>query len=178
MAVLLFGANPGLTLFAGDDRRPVAFASVWRVDWSVRGAGRALVLWHEGRPRVLTEAPELGHWVAEAFVRHFPEVDGLPWPEPEVLEAPVRLELDHATGVRAEAADVRLDISGPLDRRVIEVARFPGNGLRLRNVYVPCHAGTLHVAGVAVPGAPRVTAAPRPSSTAFLADAEVWSDGP
>jgi hypothetical protein len=31
-----------------------------------------------------------------------------------------------------------------------------------------------HGRGNPVPGAPQVTASPRPSSTAFLADAEVW----
>jgi hypothetical protein len=174
VSILLFGANPGLTLYDGD--RVVAFASVWRVDWSVRGAGRALVCWHDGRPRVVSAAPDLGRWLAERFVRHFPEVDGLPWPPPEVLEAPVSIELDHDRGLRAAAADVSLDITLPMDRRAIEVAQFPGNGLRLSNVYVPCRAGTLRVGGVAVPGAPRVTERPRASSTAFLADAEVWSD--
>jgi hypothetical protein len=163
VAVLLFGANPGLTLLDGG--RTVAFASAWRVDWSARGAGTALVVWHDGRPRVLTEAPELGRWLAGAFVRHFPEVDGLPWPEPEVTAAPVRLDLDHDTGLRAAAGDVELEITGPIERRVITVERFPGNGLGLSNVFAPCRTGALRIGGAAVRGEPR----------AFLADAEVWT---
>lgn len=164
MTVLLFGANPGLTLTGGG--HTVAFASAWRVDWSAHGAGTALVVWHAGRVRVLTEAPELGRWLAGTFVRHFPEVGGLPWPEPEPEVASVRLDLDHGTGLRAAAGDVELEILGPLERRVIGVERFPGNGLRLSNVYVPCRTGALRIAGAPVPGEPR----------AFLADAEVWSE--
>jgi len=165
VTVLLFGANPGLTLAGGG--RTVAFASAWRVDWSVRGPGTALVLWHDGRVRVLTEAPELGRWLAEAFVRHFPEVEGLPWPEPEVSLAAVRLELDHAAGLRASAGDVELEITGAGPPRAITVERFPGNGLRLSNVYIPCRTGRLRLGGAEVAAA---------SADAFLADAEVWSD--
>ncbi|GIJ61449.1 hypothetical protein [Virgisporangium aurantiacum] len=172
MAVLLVGSNPGLALHDGDGP-PVAFVSVWRVDWSVRGAGTALVLSHSGRVRVVTPVPELGRWLADAFNRHFPEVAGLPWSEPAVTAAPVRLDLDPATGLTATAADVTVEISGPMDRRRVDVAAFPGNGLRLSTVYTPCAEGRLTIAGRRVDGAPRVTGA---SSTAFLADAEVWSD--
>ena len=117
MSVRLIGANPGLTLF--DEGRVVAFSSLWRVDWSERGAGDALVLWHDGRVRIVAPDVELGRWLADTFVRHFPEVVGLPWPEPNVTTAPVLLELDPATGVRAEAADVVLTITAPLDRRLM-----------------------------------------------------------
>jgi hypothetical protein len=176
MAVLLVGSNPGLALHDGDGP-PVAFASVWRVDWSVRGPGTALVLSHAGRVRVVTPVPDLGRWLADTFNRHFPEVAGLPWGEPELTEAPVSLDLDMATGLTATAADLAVEISGPMDRRTVDVAAFPGNGLRLSNVYTPCAAGRLTVAGRPVDGAPRVSTAPRASSTAFLADAEVWSEG-
>ena len=175
MSVLLVGANPGLTLFrpgenSVDER--VAFVSVWRVDWSPNGAGRAVVLWHAGRTRILTDAPRLGRWLAESYTRHFPEVEGLPWPEPELTEAPVTVELDLARGMRATAADVTVTITDPLDRRIVSVEAFPGNGQRLSNVYVPCRTGTLTIGGQSVDGAPRV--ADRTSS-AFLAEAEVWS---
>jgi hypothetical protein len=172
MAVLLVGSNPGLALHDGDGP-PVAFASVWRVDWSVRGTGTALVLSHAGRVRVVTPVPDLGRWLADAFNRHFPEVAGLPWGEPEVTAAPVHLDLDLATGLRATAADVTVEISAPMDRRRVDVESFPGNGLRLSTVYTPCSKARLTIAGRRVDGAPRVTGT---SSTAFLADAEVWSD--
>lgn len=163
MPVLLVGANPGLTLTR--DGRRVAFASVWRVDWSSHGSGRALVLWHDGRTRVVTETPKLGLWLADAFTRHFPEVDGLPWPDPEVTEAPVTFDLDLATGARAGGGGVTLDLAEPGDLRTSTVDGFPGNGLRLSNVFALCGTGGITVDGKTLDGEP----------TGFLADAEVWS---
>jgi hypothetical protein len=174
MSVLLVGSNPGLLLQVDDTA--TAFVSVWRVDWSTHGPGSAVVLWHDARTRVITERPHLGRWLADAFTRHFPEVDGLPWPEPRVTTAPVTMHLDPEHGLLAEADDVRVEITGPMDRRPVELPTFPGNGRRLTNVYTPCRAGTLRLADRPVPGVPRVVTHPRASSTAFLADAEVWCD--
>jgi hypothetical protein len=176
MAVLLVGSNPGLALYDDHDKAPVAFVSVWRVDWSLRGPGTAVVLSHAGKVRVITPAPDLGRWLAETFNRHFPEVANLPWTDPDVTEAPVALDLDLATGLRATAADITVQITGPMGRRRVTVDAFPGNRLRLSNVYTPCGTGRLTIADKAVAGAPRVTPGPPPSSTAFLADAEVWCD--
>ncbi len=179
MTIRLVGANPGLRLHrdGGDDEPPVAFVSVWRVDWSAHGKGTAVVLWHAGHTRVVCARPELGRWLADGFTRHFPEVRGLPWPEPQVTEAPVDLELDLAAGMRARAADVEVEITEPLDRRLIRVDEFDLGGVtnQLSTVYVPCRSGMLQIGGRTVTGVPRVTTSPRPSSTAFLADAEVWS---
>jgi len=161
--VLLVGANPGLTVTREGDR--VAFASVWRVDWSSHGPGRALVLWYGGRTRVVTQTPKLGRWLADAFTRHFPEVDGLGWPEPELTEAPVALDLDLAVGVRASGGGVTVEVAQPGQWRVGTVESFPGNGLRLSNVYASCGTGGITVDGQAVDGEP----------AGFLADAEVWS---
>jgi hypothetical protein len=177
VSVLLVGANPGLTLFADDGER-VAFASVWRVDWSTHGPGRAVVVWHDGRVRVLTSTPALGRWLVEAFTRHFPEVAGLPWPAPEIIEAPVAIDLDPATGVAARAAGVAIRIAEPLGRRLVTADAFPGNGYGLSTVYTPCLLGSLSVDGRPVAGAPRVTGEGRVTSTAFLADAEVWTAPP
>jgi hypothetical protein len=161
--VLLVGANPGLTLTRDGDR--VAFASAWRVDWSAHGSGQALVLWHDGHTRVVTATPKLGLWLADGFTRHFPEVDGLPWPEPEVTEAPVTLDLDLATGLRATGGGVTLELAEPGDPRTSNVDAFPGNGLRLSNVFALCGTGAITVDGRPLEGEP----------TGFLADAEVWS---
>ena len=179
MEVRLIGANPGLTLFAADTDRPAAFASVWRVDWSTAGAGNALVLWHDGHTRVISSSPDLGVWLAEEFTRHFPEVAGLPWPAPKVTAAPVAVELDLAHGVRAAAADVEIEITGPMDRRLVRADDFDLGGTPhlLSTVLMPCRSGTVRVAGAPVPGEPRVRTEPRASSTAFLADAEVWCRG-
>lgn len=51
MTVVLVGANPGLLLRA--DGAVTAFASLWQVDYSARETGRALVLWHDDRVRLL-----------------------------------------------------------------------------------------------------------------------------
>lgn len=177
MTVRLIGANPGLRLYSTPDaEEPAAFASAWRVDWSTHGQGNALVLWHAGRTRVICPSAELGGWLAAEFTRHFPEVRGLPWPPPEVTVAPVRFDIDLARGVRAHGADVSLEITDPLERRMIRVDDFDLGGTpnELSTVYIPCRSGTLRIGGAPVPGSPRVSTSPRISSTAFLADAEVW----
>jgi hypothetical protein len=175
MTVRLIGANPGLQLFAADGST-VGYASVWRVDWSPHGAGTALVVWHDGRTRVLTPSPPLGAWLAGEFTRHFPEVQGLAWPAPELVEAPVALEIDLASGMWARAADVEVEIADPLDRRLIRVDDFDLGGRPnvLSTVLMPCRVGAIRIGGEPLPGQPRVRTAPRASSTAFLADAEVW----
>ncbi|MDI1461191.1 hypothetical protein QEZ54_09455 [Catellatospora sp. KI3] len=175
MSVRLMGANPGLTLFDESGAR-TAFASVWRVDWSERGSGSALVVWHDGAVRVVTEDAPLGEWLAADFTRHFPEVSGLPWPAPAVVRAPVELDYDLSAGVRARAAGATVEITGPLDRRLIQAPGFDLGGVPhlLSTVYIPCAEGVLTLDGAAVAGTPRVTREPRVSSTAFLADAEVW----
>jgi hypothetical protein len=48
--ILLVGANPGVSLFEGDQLS--TFASVWVARWSERGSGRAIVLWHGGTDQV------------------------------------------------------------------------------------------------------------------------------
>jgi hypothetical protein len=174
VSVLMFGANPGVTLFDVHGQS-IAFASVWRIDWSVNGAGSAVVAWLPGEVRIVTGQPELGTWLAGAFNRHFPEVQGLPWSAPRLTVAPVTIALDHTSGLHAEADDITVDITGPMDRRTATVEAFPGNNYRLSNVYVPFRIGRVSVDGKPVDGNPAVTETPRASSTAFLADAEVWS---
>ena len=82
--------------------------------------------------------------------------------------------------MRALAADVEVEISEPLDRRLVRVDEFDLGGTPhvLSTVLMPCRSGTLRIAGTPVPGEPRVRTEPRTSSTAFLADAEVWGHQP
>lgn len=173
MTVVLTGANPGVLL--KDDGVTTAFASVWQLDWSERGPGRAIVLWHAGRVRLIGPDPELSLWLADTFVRHFGEVSGLPW-EPAVERADVELDLDLGTGLTAKAADVTVELAGVLDRRVFAVDRLELGGVAyaLSNVYAPCRTATITVAGAAVPGAPEVDEGAG-SSSAFLAVNESWS---
>ncbi|MEV4684897.1 hypothetical protein [Streptomyces kurssanovii] len=173
---VVVGANPGLVLYDGD--RLTAYASVWQVDWSPYGAGNVLVLWHRDQVHLYGSDPRLALWLERDFVRHFPEAEGLLWPAPVVHRVPVRVRVDLAHGLRADAADVRVAMGDVLGRRAFATDAFPlGGGLEhsLSLVLGPCGHGSVRVGGRAVAGLPRVggTAA-RPTSTAYLAVAEVW----
>jgi hypothetical protein len=176
MAVVLCGANPGARLLDGDT--VTAFASVWVVDWSVRGSGTALVLWHDGRVRTLGADPSLAEWLASYFVRYFPEVAGLPWPSPAVEEAEVTVDLDLATGLTAHGGDIAVTMSGVLDRRLFDTDDFELGGVshELQLLVAPVSTAAITVGGQRLPGSVTVGGtAERPSSSAFLATAEVWS---
>jgi hypothetical protein len=174
--IVLVGSNPGVLL---RHRGAItAYASVWVVDYSRHGSGTALVLWHEGRVRTIGENPALSRWLADAFVRYFPEVGQLPWSPEPVERAHLEVDIDLAVGARAAGANVEVAIGGVLDRRRFssDDFRLGNDTLRLSNVYAPCANAEISVSGAAIPGRPAVDRRPeRPSSTAFLAVAEVWS---
>jgi hypothetical protein len=178
--VLLVGANPALQLFDGDgdgDGHVTAYASMWRVDWSVQGRGTAVVLWHEGRVRTVGDDAALAAWLAERFVRHFPEVDGLPWPEPEHTDHPVTVDIDLATGARVDAGPVRIEMSDVLDRREFTTDEFLLGAVphSLRLVVAPCATATITLDGHPLAGTIRHTPTPpRPTSSALLTESEVW----
>lgn len=176
MSVVLVGQNPAVTLASGDT--VTALASVWSVEWSERGPGHAVVLWHDGVARVLGSDEPLCRWVTDTFTRQFPEARDLAWDVTRFEPADVRYEIDLERGLVAEAGDVTVEIAEPLGRRVFRSDDFPLDGVRyaVSNVFVPCARASVTIAGDVVPGAPIVTADPvRPSSSAFLAVAEVWS---
>jgi hypothetical protein len=162
-------------LFDGDV--VTAYASVWVVDWSERGSGSAIVLWHADAVRVLTDDPDLGGWLERDFTRHFPEADGLTWPEPTPEKATVDVQLDLAHGLTARAGDVEVTMSNILDRRAFQTDEFPLAGVPhgLRLVSAPTAEATIHVGGRRLPGKVTTGGPPeRPTSSAFLATAEVW----
>ena len=175
---VLVGANPGLQLFDADGTC-TGYVSVWRVDWSrEHGAGSALVLWQPGSVRVLSADLALARWLAEDFTRHFPELAGLAWPEPEYEQAPVTATIDLARGLHARAGDIEVRLSGVLDVRTVATDDFGlgGIGHSLRLVLGPCRDGGLTIGGRQVPGQVHRSGTPqRPTSSAFLAEAEVWS---
>jgi hypothetical protein len=173
MSLVLVGANPGV-LLRDDGGERTAFASVWQVDWSEHGAGPAIVLWHAGRVRLLGPDPALAQWLADTFVRHFGEVEGLPWAPAAAERADVTLELDLARGLTATAADVTVELAGVFDRRLFAMDGLEVGGVTygLSNVYAPCRDGRVTVGGTPVPGAPAVAG---DSSSAFLAVAESWT---
>lgn len=178
---VLVGANPGLQLFDADGTC-TGYVSVWRVDWSRRhGTGTAVVLWLPTGVRVLSADLSLAQWLAEEFTRHFPELDGLHWSPPQYEQVPVRVTIDLAHGLHARAGDVEVRLTDVLDVRSVATDDFPlgGAGHSLRLVLGPCREGHLSIAGRSVPGqVQHGGTAERPSSSAFLAEAEVWSSRP
>ena len=174
--VLLVGANPGVALFESEsDDLPIAYASAWRVDWSVAGAGDVLISWIDGVTQAVSEVPKLAGWLARQFNRHFPEVSGLTWPEPEIILAPVAYDSDLASGAHIEAAGLTVHIGEPLTTRFVNVDAFPlgEETMGLSTLLTPCRRGTIAVGGVDLPGTPKLEQNPV-SSTSFLANAEVW----
>jgi hypothetical protein len=167
--IVFIGANPAVLLRGPDG--PTAFASLWFVDWSPHGAGRVLVLVHDGRVRVLGARPELGGWLAEKFVRHFGEVKELDWAEPEYEITEIEATLDLVAGVVARAGDVRLAISEVTGRNPFRQDGLALGGVtyELSNVTMPCEHARIEVAGSRLGGEP---------DPAFLAVAEVWSVTP
>lgn len=174
--VILVGANPGITLFDGD--AVTAYASVWRVDWSEYGSGTAIVTWHDGRVDLFTDTPVLGRWLESHFTRHFPEVAGLPWPEPVLHRVRALVDIDLDDGMRAHAGDLRVNISGILQRRAFATDEFPlgeGGEHSLSLVTAPSEQAWIARRGRRLPGEVDLGGTPeRPSSSAFVAVAEVW----
>jgi hypothetical protein len=173
--VVLVGANPAVQLFDGET--VTAYASAWRVDWSPQGRGTALVLWRDGRVHVYGADTRLARWLEREFVRFFPEVAELPWPEPTVARRPVHLANNLATGMEVRAGDVRLQMSDVMDRRTFATDDFPLGDIphSLSLVLAPCSQATVSVGGRRLPGEIQLGGTPeRPSSSAFTTEAEVW----
>ena len=174
MTLRLMGANPCVTLYDGE--RATAYASVWRVDWSLRGNGNALVLGTRDRIRIIGPDAELGTWLGTEFNRHLTSVSaGIGWREPELTVAPVTFDLDLAEGFNASADDVTVQIAGPIERFLTRNDRYELGGVQniLSTVWIPCRAGSISVGGVPLAGAIQVDAT-KPMSSAFIAEAEVW----
>ncbi|MCX9190105.1 hypothetical protein C3Y87_01495 [Carbonactinospora thermoautotrophica] len=173
--VILVGANPAVLLQHGGD--PSAFASLWRVEWSERGSGDALILCHAHRVRVLGPDPEFGLWLAETFVRHFPEASGFEWPDPILEKAEPEIWLDPGRGLTASVSDITLELADILDRRLFHTDRLELGGVEygLTHVYAPCARAHLTVGRATVPGVPICHSDEAgPVSSAFLAVAETW----
>ncbi|ONI71740.1 hypothetical protein BWI15_16475 [Kribbella sp. ALI-6-A] len=174
MTLRLMGANPCVTLY--DDGRATAYASVWRVDWSLRGSGRALVLGTPDRIRIIGPDATLSTWLGAEFNRHLKSVSaGIGWSEPELAVAPVEFDLDLSEGLRASAADVTVEITAPIDRFLTRNDEYDLGGTPniLSTVWIPCRHGAISVGGTRLAGEVTVDAT-APMSSAFIADAEVW----
>lgn len=173
---IVVGANPGLQLFDRDDN-PTAYVSCWQVDWSTHGAGEALVLWLPDEVSVYGTDRRLSLWLADYFVRNFPELEGQTWSTPRFRRCPVAVDLSLARGLRARAGDVSVVISGVQDRRAFATDEFPLAGVdhSLSMVLGPCAHGRVFRHGRPLPGEVHHSGTPeRPSSSAFVTEAEVW----
>lgn len=173
MTLRLMGANPCVTLYDGG--RATAYASVWRVDWSLRGSGHALVLGISEGIRIIGSDPDLGEWLGTEFNRHLSVGATISWSEPTFTVAPVEFHLDLAEGFRATADDVSVEITGPIERYLTRNDEYDLGGTPniLSTVWIPCRDGAISVGGDLVAGAVKVDPA-KPMSSAFIADAEVW----
>jgi hypothetical protein len=174
MTLRLMGANPCVTLYEND--RATAYASVWRVDWSLRGYGHALVLGTPERIRIIGPNAELASWLGDEFNRHLTRVSGgIGWSEPQLTVSPVRFDLDLARGLSVSADNVTVEITDPIERYLTRNDQYDLGGTPniLSTVWIPCRAGMIAVDGVPLPGAIRLDAT-KPISSAFIAEAEVW----
>ncbi len=159
-----------------NDGRATAYASVWRVDWSLHGSGNVLVLGMPEATRIIGLDVALGAWLGSEFNRHLTSVsDGIGWTEPEFTIAPVEFDLDHSEGLRATADDVSVEITGPIERYLTRNDEYDLGGTPniLSTVWIPCRYGSISVGGTRLAGDVMVDV-DQPMSSAFIADAEVW----
>jgi hypothetical protein len=178
MSVVLIGSNPGLLLYA--DQRPVGYASVWSVDWSRWGGGAVIIAATESGWLTAAQDEHFARILLDRFTRNLPEAAEFAWDNRvhHVAGSP-RIDLDPAKGMRASAPGMLVSISEVLDRRHFTdpAFRLGSATVGLSNVYLPCAVGTLTLDGEDVPGTPVVDPqSDPPSSTAYLALAEVWVD--
>lgn len=174
---VLVGANPFVTLY-DEAQRPVFYASMWRVDWSLRGAGTAIVVWRRGETVVYSADLALASWLEHEFTREFPEVKALAWPEPILHETPVMFDLDLSTGVLVETPDLRLrlgDVGRPRPFRTDDF-RLAGRPHGLSLVSAPCFTLNGHWRDEPLEGRLQTEGNPgSASSSACVTDAEVWT---
>lgn len=173
---LLVAANPAIQLF-DTTGACTAYASCWRVDWSPQGTGTAIVLWQPDGVTVHSADQALGAWLADRFVRHFPELNGLSWHLPRPRSHIAHIEVSLAVGMHARAGDLEVSVEGVLDRRTFATDTFSLGGIdhSLSLVLAPCDSGGITLGGRALPGVIRLSGtAQRPSSSAFVTEAEVW----
>lgn len=173
---VLVGANPGIQLFDATGAC-TGYASVWHVDWSTHGSGEAVVVWTPEGVTVTSPTLPLARWLWEDYTSNFPELEDLPRPEPTYRRQHVRIDLDLATGLVARAGSTLVCLSDVLDHRWVDIPEFTlgDRSESLNFVLGPCGQGSISIAGRPLPGAITRAGTPeRPSSSAFLSQAEVW----
>lgn len=146
------------------------------MDWSPYGAGTALIVWYDEQVHLVSRTMQLASWLESHFTRHFPEVEGLVWPEPIRHHGHVRIDIDLDWGMRAHGAGFEVSMSDVLDRRTWSTDDFPlGDDVHsLSLVLAPCGEGSVRARGRTLPGELQTGTTPKPWSSAFLSEAEVW----
>ena len=159
--IILAGANPGLRLF-DENGKVTAYASIWMVDWSIRGAGTAVSSGSTGSSGWCPRTSTWPSWLERYFVRSFLEVQGLPWHEPAIERDLVQVSMNLADGLSAKAADIQIEMGGVLDRRLFATDNFQladGNH-SLSLVIAPVRSATVSIGGASVPGFVQVDGSP------------------
>jgi hypothetical protein len=172
--VFFIGLMPWVQLFEGDQQ--TCWASVVQADWSLHGQARLLILRRDGQRRTIGNNEALYHWLKQWLLR--PESDAFPAAADRFEFGEVELEIDPGTGLRARAKNVHIEITDPLDRRLIRRERYPlGDFFPTASwVRIPCAQARVTVDGHSIPGRPnRSTDSYGASSTAQINIAEVWT---
>lgn len=174
--VRVVGANNWMLLYDGE--AVVAHASHWRVDWSGHGPGSALFVWADDvcpEPIVLTDNVAMAEWIAAEFIAADSIFKG-------------ELETQQATFAVSNATPTSLTLQVVNDRVSVGLSWLdlgqPCSGYTELDAqdshshsacYVPAMAAEIEVNGSRARGA----AVPElwfdfPSSSAFLAQGEIW----
>jgi hypothetical protein len=171
MSVFFIGAMPWVQLY--DDGRLCAWATVYQVDWSPHGSGSVLALRYRGQQQMFGTDGDLAAWLAD-WLRHDTNgYDMLPF-----RSCDVTLSIEPATGLRASAGGISVEMTLPLDRQLIRRDNYPlGDFAPTASwVRIACQEAAITVDGQLLPGAPLLSQDQfGPSSTAQLNIAEVWT---
>jgi len=108
MGLLWTGAAAGVRLCEGDDT--TAWAGIYRIDWSIDGAGSVFSYWRGERVRVIAPRRELSEWLNDTFMgpmNRSAALGGVAWDAVEHEEADVELTADPESGARVRAGCAR-----------------------------------------------------------------------
>lgn len=190
--VIFTGENPGMTLYRPDSEDVVAKVSYWRCVFSEFGAGNVLIAWVDpddpvldGLPNhmILTDNVPLAYFVWDAFTRYLPEFDGYDLSDVKPQHARFSCESDARWFMRVTANTGETmfeaawwDVLG-YTLRTRDAWDLGGRRMDLSTVIGPCASGAFRVNSRPVGGEVRADRAQQPpSSSAFLAFSETWSE--
>jgi hypothetical protein len=175
VGVFFIGAMPWVQLF--DDDRLTGWVSVIQIDWSPLGSGRLVTIRRDRRLHMLGTSEELAAWLYEWMFQY--HGDGYQ-PQP-FRHSDIEFVVDPATGMRASADGVLIEMSTPIDRQLArrEHYRLGDFAPTASWVRISCANARVVLDGVPLPGAPKLSTDDLGRcSTAQLNIAEVWTASP